>query len=276
MSTDPLARPARGGGEFVQSLARGLEVIVAFDAAHPELTLSAVARRTGLSRATARRFLHTLVSLGYVRSDGSLFTLTPRVLSLGYAYLSSVPLSEIAQPHLKDLSRDLAESTSASVLDGDDIVYIARVHTHRIMSVAIPIGTRFPAYATSMGRVLLAGLAEQALEEYLGRVDLLPLTPYTVTEPTELQAVLDQVREQGWARVDQELEHGLRSVAVPVSGPHGEVESAVNVSMRVGLDGSDPHPLENVLAALRETAARISGELSISSPPRAVPGKTEP
>src|SRR5919205_75546 len=158
--------PARGT-HFVRSLERGLAVIRAFDASAPELTLSDVARLTGLTRAAARRFLLTLVDLGYVRFDGRLFSLTPRVLELGYAYLSGLTLPDIAEPHLEWLAREVGESSSMSVLDGEDVVYVARVPTSRIMTVAINVGTRFPAYATSMGRVLLAGLSVGALDDYL-------------------------------------------------------------------------------------------------------------
>src|SRR5688500_8804191 len=152
------------GPDFVQSLERGLAVIRAFDASHSELTLSEVAASTGVTRAAARRFLLTLAVLGYVRSDGRLFSLTPRVLELGYAYLSSFSLPDVAEPHLEALVAEVNESSSVSVLDGDDVVYIARVPTSRIMTVAISVGTRFPAYATSMGRVLLAGLSDADLD----------------------------------------------------------------------------------------------------------------
>src|SRR5919201_4333594 len=152
------------GAGYVQSLARGLMVIRAFNESSPEMTLSEVARATDLSRAAARRFLHTLVQLGYVWTDGRIFALTPRVLELGFAYLSSISLPEIAQPHLERLVAQVHESASVSVLDGDDIVYVARVPTRRIMSVAISVGTRFPAYATSMGHVLLAGLPPEEAE----------------------------------------------------------------------------------------------------------------
>src|SRR5512142_704942 len=167
-------------GYFVQSLERRLSVIRAFDVDHPELTLSEVARICDLTRAAARRFLLTLVDLGYVRSDGRQFRLAPRVLELGYSYLSSMSLPEVAQPHLEQLVAEIHESSSVSVLDGDDVVYVARVPTTRIMTVAINVGTRFPAYATSMGRVLLADLPADALEEYLARVRLNPLTRRTV------------------------------------------------------------------------------------------------
>ena len=162
--------------EFVQSLERGLAVIRAFGADDPELTLSDVARRTDLTRAAARRFLLTLVDLGYVRSDGKHFALTPRVLELGYAYLSSLSLPEIAEPHLERLAAQVRESSSVSVLDGDEIVYVGRVPTSRIMRVSINVGTRFPAYATSMGRVLLAALPDDELDAYLQRAEIEPLT----------------------------------------------------------------------------------------------------
>lgn len=224
-----------GGGAYVQSLARGLSVITAFDAERPEMTLSEVAAVTGLTRATARRFLLTLAELGYVRNDGKQFALTPRVLELGYSYLAGLTLPEIAQPHLERLSHDLGESTSASVLDGDDIVYIARVPTRRIMTVGITIGTRFPAYATSMGRVLLAALPAATLHDYLGALHAESLTPETLTDADELESELGRVRDQGWAIVDQELEPGLRSVAVPLHRS-GRVVAAVNVSASASVD----------------------------------------
>ncbi|WP_448627302.1 IclR family transcriptional regulator [Geodermatophilus sp. URMC 64] len=214
----------------MQSLERGLAVIRAFDRSHPRLTLSDVARQTGLPRAAARRFLLTLVELGYVRTDGRLFSLRPRVLELGYAYLSSMTLPDVAQPHMEALTATVHESCSISVLDGEDIVYIARVPTVRIMTVAISVGTRFPAYATSMGRVLLAALPEDAREAYLDAVRLEPLTPFTVTDPARLRAVLAEVAAAGWALVDQELEEGLRSIAVPVHDGDGQVVAAMNVS----------------------------------------------
>ncbi|MBW4095767.1 MAG: helix-turn-helix domain-containing protein [Acidobacteria bacterium] len=218
--------------QFVQSLARGLSIIRAFDGENPRMTLSDVAKRTDLSRATARRFLLTLADLGYVRTDGRTFELTPAVLSLGYSFLSSLSLPQLAQPHLERLSREVGESTSASILDGADIVYVCRVPAQRIMSVAITVGTRFPAYATSMGRVLLAGLPAAELQAYLDAVDLAPLTPAALSSTGSLAAELDNVRAQGWAVVDQELEVGLRSMAAPITDAGGKVVAAVNVSMR--------------------------------------------
>lgn len=249
-------------GDFVQSLARGLAVIRAFDAEHPELTLSDVARRAGLTRAAARRFLLTLESLGYVASDARAFRLTPRVLELGFSYLSSLSLPEIVQPHLESLSRQVDESVSAAVLDGPDIVYIARVPTRRIMSVRITIGTRFPAFATSMGRVLLAGLPDAAADAALAASDLAHLTDRTITDAGDLRAELDRVRTQGWSVVDGELEPGLRSIAAPVHGRDGRVVAALNVSTSATRDSVE-HLLEAYRPPLLRTAAAVDAELRL-------------
>ncbi|MEN3361088.1 MAG: IclR family transcriptional regulator, pca regulon regulatory protein [Mycobacteriales bacterium] len=255
-----VAGRAPRGAHFVQSLERGLAVIGAFDAKHAELTLSDVARATGLTRAAARRFLLTLVDLGYMRTDGRLFSLAPRVLELGYAYLSSLTLPEVAEPHLERLVADVHESSSLCVLDGDDIVYVARVPTSRIMTVSISVGTRFPAYATSMGRVLLASLPEEELEKYLARVEPARLTSRTVTGANALRSELAKVRTQGWALVDQELEDGLRSIAAPVRDRAGRVVAAVNLSAhasRTSLESLRRDLLPHLLAA----TARIDADL---------------
>ncbi|WP_445818867.1 IclR family transcriptional regulator domain-containing protein [Arthrobacter sp. G119Y2] len=260
-----VSETAPASDQFVQSLARGLSVIRAFDADHVQMTLSEVSRRTGLSRATARRFLLTLEELGYVRTDGRHFELTALVLALGYSYLSGQTLPQLAQPLLEDLSRRISESTSASILDGPDIVYVARIHTRRLMRVGIAVGTRFPAYATSMGRVLLAGLPDAALEEYLGTVRLEPFTERTVTDPAVLRAEVLRIREAGWAVVDQELESGLRSVAVPVRGPGGEVIAAINTSMQATLgagESSLEEAVAGVLPALKEASEKITAALA--------------
>ncbi|TSE01575.1 helix-turn-helix domain-containing protein [Skermania sp. ID1734] len=216
--------------DYVQSLARGLSVIRAFDAEHPQQTLSDVAKVTGLTRATARRFLLTLSELGYVRADGPLFALTPKVLDLGYSYLSSLTLPEVAGPHLEALTKQVNESASVSILDGADIVYVARVPVSRIMTVSITIGTRFPAYATSMGRVMLAGLSAPDLADYLAKVELSPLTGRTITSPKALREELSRVRHHGYCIVDQELEAGLRSLAAPIRDHTGTVVAAANIS----------------------------------------------
>jgi len=249
-------------GDFVQSLARGLSVIRAFDAEHAELTLSDVARRAGITRAAARRFLLTLESLGYVASDARAFRLTPRVLELGFSYLSSLSLPEIVQPHLEALSREVDESVSAAVLDGADVVYIARVPTRRIMSVRITIGTRFPAFATSLGRVLLAGLPDGAADAALAASDLPHLTDRTLTDRSALHDELVRVREQGWSLVDGELEPGLRSIAAPLHGRDGRVVAALNVSTSATRDSVE-HVRDAYLSPLLRTASAIDAELRL-------------
>lgn len=247
--------------EHVQSLARGLAVIRAFSASSPQLTLSDVARATGLTRAAARRFLLTLADLGYVRSDGRLFSLTPRVLELGYAYLSSLSLPEVAAPHLERLAAEVHESASVAVLDGEDVVYVARVATARIMRVSISIGTRFPAYCTSMGRVLLAALPPADLDAYLDRAGLRRLTSRTITTPDRLREELGQVREQGWAMVDQELEEGLRSIAAPIHDRGGTVVAAANVSTHASRTTLQ-QARRTLLPALLSTVTKIEADLS--------------
>jgi len=248
---------------FVQSLERGLAVIRAFDEHNPELTLSDVARSTGLTRAAARRFLLTLEDLGYVRSDGRWFTLSPRILDLGYAYLSSLSLTEVAEPHLERLVAEVHESSSVSVLDGEDVVYVARVPTSRIMTVSINVGTRFPAYATSMGRVLLSGMPDDELEAYLDRVELRPLSPRTLTSRDALRAELAKVRSQGWALVDQELEEGLRSIAAPIRDRNGRTVAAVNLSAHV-TRMSIEHGRRKLVPQLLATAERIEADLRVA------------
>lgn len=247
--------------DFVQSLERGLAVIRAFDAAHPELTLSEVAAATNVTRAAARRFLLTLAELGYVRSDGRLFSLTPKVLELGYAYLSSLSLPDVAEPHLETLAAEVNESSSISVLDRDDVVYVARVPVSRIMTVTISVGTRFPAYATSMGRVLLAGLTADQLEEYLSRVRLQRLTSRTVSSVASLRAELARVKAQGWAIVNQELEEGLRAVAAPIRDRRDRVIAAVNISTQASRTSLDTMRRE-LLPPLLATVKRIESDLS--------------
>lgn len=247
--------------DYVQSLARGLAVIRAFDADHPRRTLSEVARHTELTRATARRFLLTLAELGYVRTDGSVFWLTPRVLELGYSYLSSLSLPELAGPHLEALAERVRESSSVSILDGDDVVYVARVPVRRIMTVSINIGTRFPAYATSMGRVLLAGLGPDELDAYFERVRLTALTERTLLTPAQLRAELDRVRAAGYSVVDQELEAGLRSLAAPIRDETGTVIAAINVSTQSARYTAAQIETD-LVPAVRATAEAITLDLS--------------
>ena len=252
-------RPA-AGDQFVQSLARGLDVIQAFDATRPRMTLSEVAEATGLSRAAARRFLLTLVELGFVGTDARQFFLTPRVLRLGTAYLSGLALPDIARPHLEALSRRVGESTSLGVLDGSDVVYVARVATRSIMTVGITVGTRFPAHATSLGRVLLASLPPDELDAWFAHTVPVAVTERTPTDEDEIRAVLTAVSAQGWAASDQELAVGLRSVAVPVRDAAGQVVAAMNVSSTTSHD-----PATEFLDALLEAAAATTADLAQQS-----------
>jgi len=256
--------PARDS-DFVQSLDRGLAVIKAFGPDRERLSLSEVARATGLTRAAARRFLLTLVKLGYVRSDGREFSLRPRVLELGYAYLSGLALPDVAEPHLEELSAKLHESSSISVLDGHHIVYVARVATKRIMTVAISVGTRFPAYAASMGRVLLAALSPAELDQYLAEATFEAFTERTVTDPERLREIIADVRREGYSIVDQELEDGLRALAVPLHDSSGTVTAAVNVSAHASRLSSDAMRTQ-LLPALQETARNIEADLKSVSP----------
>jgi IclR family pca regulon transcriptional regulator len=255
-----LRQRPQAGGTYVQSLDRGLAVIRAFDSEHPRLTLSEVARATGLTRAAARRFLLTLVHLGYVRIDGREFSLRPRVLELGYSYLSGLTMTDVVRPHLEELVAKLNESSSVSVLDGDDVVYVARVPTKRIMTVVIAVGTRFPAHATSMGRVLLAALPPAELEAYLDRVVLVPLTNRTITSRNALRAAIDRAREAGYALIDQELEEGLRAAAVPLHNADGSVAGAINVSAHAARTSMQQLEQE-YLPPLLQAAAHIDQDL---------------
>jgi IclR family pca regulon transcriptional regulator len=251
----------RRNPDYVQSLERGLAVIRAFGAENPQLRLSDVARATGLTRAAARRFLLTLVRLGYVRQDGSSFSLRPRVLELGYAYLSALSLPEVAQPHMETLVGEVNESSSVAVLDDLDIVYVARVPTRRIMTITIAVGTRLPAYATSMGRVLLAGLDPEALAERLERIEIERLTATTVPDRKTLRGRIDETRDAGWAAVDQELEQGVRSAAVPIRDGAENVAAALNVSVhatRMTMQGLR----REVVPKLLRTAEAIEVDLS--------------
>jgi IclR family pca regulon transcriptional regulator len=219
--------------EFVQSLARGLDVIRAFDSDHPSMTLSEVAVRTRMTRASARRFLLTLVTLGFVRTEGRQFRLTPRVLDLGYAFLAALDLSDLVLPHMEQVVKEVDESSSLSVLDGDEIVYVLRVPVRRVMTMTVhlAVGARLPAFATSMGRVLLADLPEAEQRARLASRPLRPFTRFTIHTVRELLEELQHVRTQGYALVEQELELGLCTLAVPIRHKN-RVAAALNAGMR--------------------------------------------
>jgi IclR family pca regulon transcriptional regulator len=246
--------------DFVQSLQRGLAVIRAFDAANPALTLSDVARATGLARAAARRFVLTLVELGYMRAEGRFFRLSPRVLELGRPYLSTLTLPEIAAPHMRDFVAAVQESSSLATLDGTDILYTGHAAARRILAVSASVGTRDPAVATALGRVLLASQDPEWLRTAVTGAQLEQITAHTITDPEALLAELARVRQHGYALVDQELEDGLRALAAPVRGEHGDVVAAVNVAVH-----ASRWPLERIhavlLPRLLETAAAIEADL---------------
>lgn len=249
------------GPDFVQSLARGLRVLTSFDDDHPQLTLSEAAARTGLTRPTARRVLLTLQTLGYVRSDGRRFALTPKVLDIGYAYLSSLDLARIAYDEMQALVARTQESCSAAVLDGTTVVYVARVPTERIMAISLGLGSRLPAYATSMGRVLLAGLPADERRARLDSIELLALTDRTITDRGRLEEELDRIAEQGWALVDQELERGVRSVSAPLRDRQGQVVAAMNLGTNASRVSANQLRVE-LLPHLLASAARISERLA--------------
>ncbi|MBP1843926.1 IclR family pca regulon transcriptional regulator [Rhizobium petrolearium] len=215
--------------DFVSGFARGLKVIEAFGETTPKLSISDVAKATGLDRATARRCLLTLAELSYADYDGKFFALTPRILRLGHAYLSATPLPHIVQPFLDKLSEEVQQSASASVLDGTEVVYIARASQKRVMSINLMPGSRLPAYCASMGRVLLAALPEEEARALLRQTVLKAFTPRTKTDPARLMEELIRVRAQGFAVIDQELELGLCSIAVPLENDRGRVVAALNI-----------------------------------------------
>lgn len=249
--------PARPNSDYVQSLARGLAVISVFDAEHPRMALTEVAQRAGITRATARRFLLTLAELGYMGTDGKLFWLTPKVLSLGYSYLSTMSLAEVAEPHLVTLSTEVGESASVSVLESGDVVYVARHSVRRIMKANINVGTRFPAHATSMGRVILAYLPEAELDAWLAKYPLPRLTEHTVTWVPQLREILAQVRADGWAICLEELEPALCSIAVPIRDRAGRTVAGLNVS--IAGSGREAMPaLERFREPLLQTAHAIT------------------
>jgi IclR family pca regulon transcriptional regulator len=217
--------------DFVTALATGLEIIRAFDAEHPRMTLSEVAARTGMNRAKARRFLLTLHGLGYMRRHDRYFELAPRTLQLGYAFLSANNFQSVIRQHLEHITESTGESSSMGVLDGADVIYVARsAAPHRLMTIALSVGTHLPAAATSMGRMLLATLAPADLDARLSGLTLKNYTPRTVTEIEPLRAQIERARERGYCIVDQELESGLRSLAVPVRNTGGRLLGAINVS----------------------------------------------
>ncbi|MET3660408.1 IclR family transcriptional regulator domain-containing protein [Aquamicrobium ahrensii] len=229
--------------DIMGGMAKGLAAIETFTAERPRQSISQVSAASGLDRATARRCLLTLAHLGYADYDGKFFTLTPRVLRLGTACLATMPLPQLVQPLLDALSEKIGESSSVSILDGDDIVYVARAAQKKVMSIALMPGSRLPAYCTSMGRALLAALPEDDARAILVAAPLAARTPHTLTDPDAILAELSRVKNQGYALIDQEVELGLRSIAVPLFSARGTVVAAVNVGVpatQVAVEGLVP------------------------------------
>jgi IclR family pca regulon transcriptional regulator len=249
-----------GNPDFVLSLARGLEVIEAFQDHPGGATVADIAERTRLSRAAVRRFLITLEFLGYASRNGSSYRLGSRVLRLGFSFLSSHSLAALAQPILEEITARIHESSSLSVLEGDEIVYLARSATRRVMSVGLSVGSRLPAYCTSMGRVLLAALPRAELALYLKRAQLRAHTPKTLTRKTALSAEIRRVRELGYALVDEELELGLRSLAVPVTARNGRVVAAMNTGVHASRVTSK-EMVRRFLPVLKESAFSLGRAL---------------
>jgi len=252
-------RRGQDGGEFVEALARGLDVLLAFGPAHFELSVSDVAARTGLARPTARRLLLTLEQLGYVRNAGGAYSLTTQVLRLGTSVIAAQGLWDVARPHLVQLVGRTGESSSMSQLAGSDIVYTARVPVPKIIALVVHIGTRFPAVATSMGKVLLSDLGRDALDEVLATPSESGIIPRVQPSRRQLDRDLAEVRERGWALSDELLSVGIRSVAAPVRDPAGRVVAAVNVTVHAAETSIDtltgeylPHLLEAAAAVTEE------------------------
>ena len=248
---DPLKNS--GDPNFVLSLARGLEVIESFEGHTEGQTVAEIARITGLSRAAVRRLMITLERLGYAEYTGRVYRLKTRVLKLGFSYLTSTSLPTLAQPILERVTELVHESSSLSILDGDEIVYLARSAAKRVMSVSLSVGSRLPAYCTSMGRVLLAALRDVELAAYLDRVELKALTPKTVTDKSSMLEIIQSVRAQDYALTDEELELGLRSIAVPVRNRQNRTVAAINVGVHAARV-STAEMIERLLPILQENA----------------------
>lgn len=255
--------PREGTGpDFIEALARGLDVIRAFEPRRPSMTLAEVAAATGLARPTARRILLTLRELGYVRAeDGAGFSLTPRVLELGVAYVRSMGLWEVARPHMEELSAQTGESCSIAQLDGSDIVYVARVAVPKIVTLAVQIGTRFPALQTSLGKVMLAALDPEEAERVLTEPSRSGLVPLWRPDRAEREAHLREVRARGWALTDEQLARGIRSVAAPLRDGSGRVIAALNVNTHAAETTTD-RLLKHHLPLLLQAAGEISADFT--------------
>jgi len=259
VTVGPTAAPIPASSDrFVRAFSKGLEIICAFDP-HAPMTIADLAKASGLDRAGTRRILLTLQALGYVRSDGKRFSLTPRVLNLGYRYLASLPFWHIAQPVMEELVAQVQETCSIGVLDGDNVTFILRVPTRRFLSFDPSIGSHVPAYVHSIGRVLLARLPEAELQEYLARVKLTPLTPHTIASKATLKRALLDDREKSWSFVSEQYEEGMCGIAVPILDGGGQPVAALNVSLNAGPQSYDVATV-GILPKLRLAARRLGGQ----------------
>lgn len=266
ITVDELEEKAEGGNpEIVQSLLRGLKVVRVFNAENSRLTLSEAATLAGIPRAAARRFLHTLISVGYIRTDGRYFSLAPRILELGHSYLSSLSLPQISMPHLENLAEQTQNSIALAVLDSAEVVYVARISARKITDVGFQLGTRFPAHLTAVGRAILSGLDDRRLDRFLAKVDLSPRTRFTVGDVDDLAARIRSVRASGYAFIDEELEMGLRSIAVPLHDFSGRVVAAINMSSRSSMVPFR-ELLPELLPPLLECGRKIDEDLRILRP----------
>ena len=250
------------GPDFVEALARGLDILASFGADHRSMSLSEVATAAGLARPTARRLLLTLEELGYVRSADGTFELTPKVMNLGMAYVSALGLWDIARPHLAALVARTGESSSMAQLDGSDIVYVARVSVPKLIALRVEIGTHFPAAQTSQGKVLLAALPVDQVTAVLSQPSRSGLPPYIGRSSDQLRDELAEVRARGWALADEELAPGVRSVAVPVRDGTGAVRAAMNVTVHAA-ETTTQRLLHDYLPLLLTTAGEISADWAI-------------
>ena len=260
----PGSEKSTEGNPFLQSFARGLSVIQCFGPGASTLTISEVAERTSLTRANARRILLTLQSLGYVKAEARYFRLTPKILTLGYSYLSSLEYFGFAQPIMENLSERIHESCSIGVLDDTDVVYAVRVPTRRILATNFSIGTRMPAYVVSMGRILLGGLSDQELDNYLLRADLKPLTKRTITDPDKLRKVVRRDAKQGYSYISGELETGICGIAVPLVDAQGRIIAAMNVSLTVEKD-VETRATKKILPELKSAVDKINASLRFNT-----------
>ncbi|WP_281301891.1 MULTISPECIES: IclR family transcriptional regulator C-terminal domain-containing protein [unclassified Iodidimonas] len=253
-------KTSKNDSEYLLTFARGLSVLRAFDSDRPEMTLSEVAAVTGLNAAVVRRCLNTLLELGYVAKNGRLFLLTPEVLGFSSAYLNSMNLETIVQPYLQDVSDKTGDSTSMAVLWRDEVLYLQHVSTNRMIRLAAGIGTRFPAYATSLGRVLLAFQSPQSIADYFDHTELVPLTSHTTTSRSTLESILEETRAQGYASIQDELDYGIVSISVPIFAEKREILCAINCSTSTArIDKTEI--IKDRLPILNEAANRIEAAI---------------